>query len=153
MVNVALRTATPADAPRIADVLLASRAAFLRYAPSPHTDDETRAWVRNVLVPRQDVTVATVAGGIVGVMALQRADGITWITQLYLAPSHVAQGIGSQLLGRALATAPRPIRLWAFQQNTGARRFYERNGFSPIRFTDGSANEERCPDVLYELGT
>jgi hypothetical protein len=41
--------------------------------------------------------------------------------------------------------------LWCFQRNTRARRFYERRGFAPIRFTDGSANEERCPDVLYEL--
>jgi ribosomal protein S18 acetylase RimI-like enzyme len=62
----------------------------------------------------------------------------------------VGLGIGSRLLDCALATAPRPIRLYTFQQNTGARRFYERNGFLPIRFTDGAANEEQCPDVLYE---
>jgi hypothetical protein len=38
-----------------------------------------------------------------------------------------------------------------FQPNNEARRFHERNGFSPIRFTAGGANEEKCPDVLYEL--
>jgi RimJ/RimL family protein N-acetyltransferase len=52
-----------------------------------------------------------------------------------------------------LATARRPIRLYTFQQNNGARQFYERNGFSPVRCSDGAANEERCPDVLYELAT
>jgi hypothetical protein len=46
-----------------------------------------------------------------------------------------------------------PIRLYTFQANAGARRFYERHGFVPIEFTDGQANEERCPDVLYELRT
>ena len=44
-----------------------------------------------------------------------------------------------------------PIRLYTFQTNAGARRFYERYGFRAIRFTDGRANEEHCPDVLYEL--
>jgi hypothetical protein len=33
----------------------------------------------------------------------------------------------------------------------GARRFYERYGFVPIEWSDGSRNEERCPDILYEL--
>jgi GNAT superfamily N-acetyltransferase len=149
--NAALRVATNADAASIADILLASRAAFLPYAPSPHSDDEVRAWVRDTLLPLEDVTVASVADHVVGFMAVHRAAGISWITQLYLRPSHVAQGIGLRLLDRALATVPRPIRLYTFQQNSGARRFYERNGFSPIQFTDGGANEERCPDVLYEL--
>jgi hypothetical protein len=42
------------------------------------------------------------------------------------------------------------MRRWRMA-NAGARRFYERHGFSAIEFTDGSANEERCPDVLFEL--
>jgi hypothetical protein len=45
----------------------------------------------------------------------------------------------------------RPVRLYTFQPNEHARRFYERKGFAPIEFSDGSTNEERCPDVLYEL--
>jgi len=51
----------------------------------------------------------------------------------------------------ALSSLRRPIRLYAFQQNAGARRFYERFGFLPIEWSDGSRNEEGCPDVLYEL--
>ena len=43
------------------------------------------------------------------------------------------------------------MRLYAFQQNEAARRFYERHGFVAIAFGDGSTNEERCPDVLYGL--
>jgi len=149
--NFALRTAANSDAGRIADILLQSRAAFLPYAVSPHTDDDVRVWVRDILLPREDVTVALVAGQPVGVMAMHRAEDISWISQLYVHPSHAGQGIGSRLLARALDTAARPIRLYTFQQNAGARRFYERNGFAPLRLTDGSGNEERCPDVLYEL--
>jgi hypothetical protein len=42
------------------------------------------------------------------------------------------------------------VRLWCFQANSGARRFYERHGFVAVEFTDGHDNEEGCPDVLYE---
>jgi RimJ/RimL family protein N-acetyltransferase len=150
-VGVELRAATAADAERIAEILLTSREAFLPYARSPHTDDETRAWVRNTLLASQGVTIAVTDGKIVGVLAVDRVHSVSWITQLYLDPAHVGRGIGSRLLAQAMATTARPLRAYTFQQNAGARRFYERHGFAPIAFGDGSANEERCPDVLYEL--
>lgn len=151
ILNVSLREATPADAERIADVFLSSRKAFLPFAVSPHSDDEVRAWVRDVLLPTEEVTVAVVDQEVVGFLAVKRSEGATWITQLYLDPSSVALGIGSTLLAHAIATAPLPIRLHTFQENTRARRFFERSGFVPIQLTDGAANEEQCPDVLYEL--
>ncbi len=36
-----------------------------------------------------------------------------------------------------------------FQQNTGARRFYERHGFTLVAEGDGSGNEENLPDARY----
>jgi GNAT superfamily N-acetyltransferase len=152
-VNATLRAALSTDAKRIAEVLLASHAAFLPYAPSTHTDEEVRTWVREVLLPSEAVTVAVANGQVIGVLALAHHDGVSWLTQLYLHPAHVAHGIGSKLLAHAVATALLPIRLYTFHQNVGARRFYERNGFVPIEFTDGSANEEHFPDVLYELAS
>ncbi len=80
----------------------------------------------------------------------QAADGC-WITQRAVDPGLVGQGVGSLLPAHAMPTRRRPIRLWTFQANTGARRFCERHGFLAIRFTDGQGNEERCPDVPYEL--
>ena len=38
---------------------------------------------------------------------------------------------------------------WTFQQNEGARRFYERHGLHLIRLTNGDGNEEKTPDALY----
>ena len=73
------------------------------------------------------------------------------LPQLYLLPSHVRRDIGSRLLAHAMESTSLPIRLYTFQENARARRFYERHGFVPIAFGDGSANEERRPDVLYEL--
>lgn len=151
--SAVLRAAVSTDAGHVAAVLLASRKTFLPFAPLAHTDDEVRAWVRQVLLPSEAVTVAIVDDRVVGVLAVAQQHGASWITQLHLHPSHVAQGIGSRLLAYAVVTATPPIRLYTFQQNAGARRFYERNGFVPIEFTDGSANEEKCPDVLYELAS
>lgn len=151
--NATLRAALSSDAEHVAEVLLASRAAYLPYAPSAHTDEEVRTWVREVLLPSEAVTVGVVNGLVIGVLALGQHDGVSWLTQLFLHPAHVGRGIGSKLLAHAVATALPPIRLYTFQQNVGARRFYERNGFVAIEFTDGSANEEHCPDVLYELAS
>ena len=110
-----------------------------------------RRWIAGSWFREQEITVAVAPSGIVGFVAHKRSDDVSWITNLYLLPGFVGQGIGSSLLASALATTPRPVRLWCFQQNSGARRFYEHHGFKPIKFTDGLDNEERTPDVLYEL--
>jgi ribosomal protein S18 acetylase RimI-like enzyme len=104
-----------------------------------------------VLLPAGGVTVATVQKEIVGMMALSRRDEADWITHLYLHPKATGHGIGSRLLARALEELGPRIRLYTFQENMPARRFYERHGFQAIAFGDGRGNEERCPDVLYEL--
>lgn len=41
------------------------------------------------------------------------------------------------------------LDLHVFQQNTGARRFYERHGFVLVEERDGSGNEEKLPDAHY----
>jgi GNAT superfamily N-acetyltransferase len=146
-----IRRALRGDAPRVADVLVASRRAFLPYAPLAHTEREVRDWVREVLIPEAEVTVADQGGALVAVMAVRREAVGSWIDQLYVAPGHVGCGIGTRLLAQALAGLPRPIRLFTFQQNARARAFYERHGFVAVAFGDGTGNEEGCPDVRYEL--
>lgn len=91
-----------------------------------------------------------VGGRVVAVMATSHDGAVSWIDQLYVLPGHVGRGIGARLLALAHAELPLPIRLYTFQPNVGARRFYERHGYEAIAFTDGIANEEKCPDVLYE---
>ena len=151
-IEVSLRPATVDDAVRVAEVLLASRKAFLPYA-CLRSDEDIHGWVSAVLVPTGGVTVACVGESIVGVLATARDADTSWVTQLYVSPMHVAEGVGTLLLSRALASLPLPVRLWCFQRNVRARRFYERRGFKPIRFRDGRSNEERLPDVLYELAS
>lgn len=134
-------------------MLLASRKAFVAFAPMAHTDDDVRAWVATSLIPGGGVSVAADRASddaIVGMMAISQQGGVGWIDQLYLHPSVVGHGIGTQFVKLAKESLGSPVRLYTFQENAGARRFYERHGFRPIAFGDGSDNEERCPDVLYE---
>ncbi|MER9526486.1 GNAT family N-acetyltransferase [Mesorhizobium sp. M0292] len=96
------------------------------------------------MLSRQQVTVAEAGTGIVGFIALSG----DWVEQLYLDPAWTGQGIGSRLLVQATA-ALRIVKLHCFQANTGARRFYERHGFRPEVFGEGTTNEEGLPDILY----
>lgn len=151
--QLVLRSALRGDAWAVTEVLLESRRAFIPYAPMSHGPLEIRQWVEHTLIPAGGVTVACISEVVVGFLATSTADGIDWIDQLYVAPGFVGQGIGARLLGHGLASLARPVRLYCFQANLRARRFYETHGFNPIAFTDGSGNEERCPDVLLELAT
>lgn len=144
-----LRAATPHDAAAVAHLLLASRRELLPFLPAVHSDAETRDWVRGTLLPAGGVTLAELDGTLAGVLATAVREGSGWIEQLYLDPARVGAGIGVALLGHALRTLPRPVRLWTFAANRHARAFYERHGFVAEAFGDGSGNEERCPDVLY----
>ena len=151
MDNVVFRRATKADAQQVADVYLASRNAFLPYAPIAHSNEAVRQWVADNLMLSGNVSVAVVDGDkTVGMMVLSHKDGIGWIDHLYLLCDAVGQGLGSEFVERAKAELGSPIRLYTFQQNDGACRFYERHGFLAIEYGDGSGNEEGCPDVLYE---
>jgi len=146
-----LRKAVDDDSSAVAEVLISSRKAFMPYAPMAHSAVEIHQWVRSMLMPSCRVSVACVAEAVVGILATSEENGISWIDQLYVLPGFVGKGIGSALFSHELASLTRPVRLYTFQANAGSRRFYKRHGFSAIEFTDGSLNEEHCPDVLFEL--
>jgi GNAT superfamily N-acetyltransferase len=130
----------------VADVWLRSRRASIPAIPAPaHTDDEVRDWFATVVLPSRETWVIDSDGG--AVVALLVLDG-EWVDQLYVDPTHTGHGLGSRLLDRAKAQRPDGLDLWTFQSNTGARRFYERHGFTAIATTDGD-NEEAAPDVRY----
>lgn len=114
--------------------------------PLLHTPEEDLFFIREILLPNRQVTVAEAEGRIVGFIAVTGE----WVEQLYLDPAWTGQGIGSRLLAAATTGMP-TVKLHCFQANTGARRFYERHGFRAEAFGDGSANEEGLPDILYVL--
>jgi ribosomal protein S18 acetylase RimI-like enzyme len=146
-----LRTATIEDAGSVARVLIESRRAFLPYAPSPHEPGAIRCWVAQTLIPGGGVTVAVSDGSVVAVLAVAEIGPFAWIEQLYVLPGYENRGLGTSLLTIAHNSLKRPVRLFTFQQNTGARRFYERHGYKVVALSDGQSNEEKCPDVLFEF--
>ena len=122
---------------------LRSFAAALPGVRRPHSDDEVRRWVADVLLATHDAWVADVDGTVVGVLAL--SDGR--LDQLYLAPEWRGRGIGDRFVALAKERQPGGLRLWTFLVNEPARRFYLRHGFTEDERTDGSGNEEHEPDV------
>lgn len=145
-----LRAATVDDADALADVYLRSRKELVACAPLVHSDEAIRDWIRRHLIPEGRTTVAVADGRVIGFLAISKATECGWIDQLYLLPESVERGIGTRLLEVAKSKLIPPIRLYTFQCNERARCFYERRGFQAIGFGDGSGNEEKCPDILYE---
>jgi len=136
------------DWQEIAEIFIAARRT-MTYLPVLHSDAETRLFIRRV-VKRSAVWVAERDGEIVGFAALEPGPPEAWLHHLYVAPQAHNAGAGSLLLAKAKAELPRGFSLWTFQANLGARRFYERHGLAEARRTNGAANEEGLPDILYE---
>ena len=139
-----IRRATRDDAPAVAETFLASFGATYDF-PLAHTPEEVRGWVASHLVPTTETWVAVAEGRVVAFMSL----GDDFVEQLYVAPGWTGGGIGSDLIELAKQRRPSGLRLYTFQVNEGARRFYERHGFAAVWFGDGTKNEERQPDVRY----
>ncbi|MGH7864636.1 MAG: GNAT family N-acetyltransferase [Candidatus Binataceae bacterium] len=125
---------------------IASRRGAAQYLPTIHPDDDMRAWIANHLLPNMEVWVAELDGQVVAMMALEH----DCVDQLYVAPTNQRRGLGDLLLRKAKQRSPERLRLYTFQRNAPARRFYEQRGFVAMDFNDGSRNEEREPDVLYQ---
>jgi GNAT superfamily N-acetyltransferase len=140
-----VRQAVPEDADAIADVFLAARAG-MTYLPRLHSDDDVRRYFGEIVLPQGEVWVSLDDGEVVGFAALTG----NVLGHLYVHPKAQSHGVGRELLEVAKGRRADGFELWVFQQNEGARRFYERHGCRLVRLTDGADNEERMPDALYE---
>lgn len=146
-VQLMIRRAGPEDVVAIA-ALFRRSFGTLTFLPTLHTPDEDRVFFGTV-VRDDEVWVWEDDSRVLGFVAVAEV----MLDHLYVDPEVHGRGIGTALLGRAKERRPQRLQLWTFQQNDRARRFYEHHGFRVITMTDGSANEERTPDVLYEWST
>ena len=140
-----IRRATAADARACADIQTAAMRDAMPWLPDLHTDDETRAWMRDVVFATREVWVADEGGRVAAFVAIEG----DLVGNLYVEPAAQGRGLGSALLGVVRRERPRGFRLWVFQRNAAARAFYEARGLALVETTDGRANEEREPDALY----
>ena len=141
--KVILRPAKSSDAGAVAKIMRAALGSF-DWMPVIHTPAKDFPFIRDIVLPTRQVTIAEASNEIVGFIAV----GGEWVEQLYLDPVWTGRGIGSRLLMDATTALP-VVKLHCFQSNTGARRFYERHGFVAEAVDDGTNNEEGLPDILY----
>ena len=112
--------------------------------PRVHTDDEVARLARRLGSRADEVWVAEVDGALVGYARF--TDDLAR-RPVRRCPAHAGQGVGSALLDLVKAQRPDGFCLWVFEMNAPARAFYARHGLVELERTDGSANEERSPDV------
>jgi len=139
--ELTLRPATEADAETVAGIQLAARREAAM-PPGVHTDSEVGAWLAGRLQV-DEVWLAEVDGVPAGYARFTP----TWLDDLYVLPGYARTGVGSALLDLVKAQRPDGFCLWVFEMNTPARAFYAHHGLVELERTDGSANEEREPDV------
>jgi len=141
-----IRKADPGEVGALAALWLRSRSASVpSIPPTVHTDDEVHRWFEEVVLPTCEVWVADSSGETIALMVLDQE----WIDQLYVDPTATGRGIGGALLEHAMRLRPTGLKLWTFQSNLDARRFYEARGFVTTAMTRDN-NEEQTPDVCYE---
>lgn len=146
--EVEVRTATPADAPAIAQVHVRSwQSGYAGIVPADYLDAlDTGAWTdawtqRLDAGPADDVItwVATAGPEVVGFASVgpardadaRRAEREVY--SIYLAPDAWGSGVARELLRTVVEESGErtPLSLWVLADNERARRFYRRHGFVP----------------------
>jgi ribosomal protein S18 acetylase RimI-like enzyme len=138
-----IRRATSDDTSAISDVFVRTRDEMTYL---PRIPEHVRPLLGGLFVERAELWVVHEEGRVVGFAGVSGSE----LTHLYIDPSAQDRGVGSALLDHVKGLCPDRLELWVFQENEGARRFYERHGFELVRLTDGAGNMEREPDALYE---
>lgn len=149
--KITLRPFTSADIGALGTLFGAARASMQLF-DDPYTTGEHTAYIAGLAVGCE-VTVAETDGSLAGFLSFARKPGETTseITHLFVHPDHQRQGVGAMLLDDAINRYGRPLHLWVFEANARARALYESRGFMVTDRTDGSSNEEKLPDMRYDL--
>ncbi|MFE5024519.1 GNAT family N-acetyltransferase [Streptomyces sp. NPDC056656] len=139
-----IRFAAEADAGVIARIHMTSRSATMPYLPpQKRNHEQVTRWIRDILLKQTRTWVAVRDAEIAGYAAL----GGDVLEHLYLRPDVRRQGIGTLLLDKVRRHSPEGVSLRVFQQNTDARAFYKRHGFTVFDTSDGDRNMENLPDM------
>ena len=141
----AIRRARSDDADALSSLFSESRRKALPDLPERYSADQIFRWMVGEVLSKQTVWVIESGGKVAGFLALHEED----LSHLYIAPRFLRKGLGGRLLCLAQRTSPL-LRLFAFQKNEPAIRFYLKHGFHVLGYGDGSQNEEREPDVQME---
>ena len=169
----ALRPATPADAPALAELGRESFTAAFGHLYKPEdlaaflAEYRTPAKFRAHLADPPTLIQVAEEGGRLAAYCLivrghrfdeqpdPRPERPVFVSQLYCAPDATGRGLGAKLLewaiGEAGAWNADALQLSVFSENFGAQRFYQRFGFSKVADIDFWVGNHRDHEFLYEL--
>jgi ribosomal protein S18 acetylase RimI-like enzyme len=108
------------------------------------TLESDRARFRDVVAVEHAVWIAEQGGRIAGFLAI-RGD---FVDQLFVRTGLQRRGVGTALLRKAAELSPEGLRLFTFQRNEPARKFYEKHGFRVVKLGTSPPPESE-PDVEY----
>ena len=140
--NVKFIKAIDKDAAEISQIL-EDWAASNREIPLVHNVEE-RADYGRWLLEHTRVTMIHNSSGVVGFLALEKHI----IQALYIKKDFQGFGFGQAAIKFAKKQF-KELRLWVFQSNIGAQKFYQRLGFQIVEKSDGEDNDYRLPDIFY----
>ncbi len=148
--DLLIRPLEPWDTDEAAGVWWAARHADgSQLPPAIHTEANVRAGYANGRPNCRQRPVSLHSHRIVAVLPLA-GDALA---QLSVEAPCAGERFGSTRGEPASDLRPGGLALWTFQTNTRAQAFYTRHGFTEVRRTDGSANEEKAPDVRMVWGS
>lgn len=128
-----IRNAKHEDMPRATSIMVTSfPTAFADFVPQETMDacttpDNCRAMLESIY---QEGKMHFLMGGDQGSLCWQETDDGAEIVAIHSLPESWGTGSGYAMLMEALKQiGDRRVYLWAFKENTRARRFYEKHGF------------------------
>jgi ribosomal protein S18 acetylase RimI-like enzyme len=112
----------------------------------PHAFEEQRRFLDHELIQSHSVVIVLEkdAGKVVGFLAATTDK----ISQLYVHVDYQHQGIGTQLVNIAKENSNGRLRLFTFERNKNAQRFYEYHGFKIV--ARGFEKSWQLPDIEFE---
>lgn len=147
-----IQSARQEDLPLLTRIMVTSFRTAFRDFVSPETLEKNTVEANCLSLLEsvyQDSSMHFLTDGCNGMLVWQDQGQQAEIIALHTLPESHGTGLGRALLSTALGQiGDRPVYLWAFAENTRARRFYEKNGFS----WEGSSRVsefDEAEEVLY----
>lgn len=136
------------------------RFAYKDIIPQDYLDSIPKGkWAASADKPNISTLIVTENGEMVGTASFcpsRFEDMAGWgeIVSIYLLPDFMGKGYGKKLFAEAVRGLEemgfRDIFLWVLEENTNARRFYERQGFVPSgKYLDDNIGGKPLREIQY----
>lgn len=143
--SIRIRPYESRDLDQAVDVWFTSWVATFPWLQHPWPRGQWRSHFEAKLGEGASVFIVEEHARIIGFLLLFEASGR--LDQIFVRPGEQGRGVGTSLLELAKQRCPRGLHLDTQEANDGARRFYERHGFSPGKAGVNAVNGQ--PNIEY----